>query len=200
LNLEEKVEHIIEPSLTHEGYGIVRLHITGNQRKVVQIMIERLDAQEVTLDDCVKVSRYSSTLLDVEDPFPFAYTLEVSSPGMDRPLVKPKDFIRFSGHDIKINLTEAVHSRKRFIAHLNHADNKVINVSVVSDAKESAVDDEGNAVFEDKAPSKKKSDGNKGDVMLTFDIPYDLIKNAKLHIDFDNYLVKKGQTSGKSKD
>ncbi len=175
MNLEEKVEHILEPSLTLEGYGIVRLQISGGQRKVVQIMIERLDEQEVTLDDCVRVSRYASTLLDVEDPFPFAYTLEVSSPGMDRPLVKPKDFIRFSGQDIKLNLTEAAHSRKRFIAHLNHANDTVINVSVAAEGKE-------------------KDNG----ALLTFDISYNLIKNAKLHIDFDNYSVKKGQTSGKS--
>ncbi len=171
MNLTEKVEQILAPSLEHEGYRIVRIQISGNVRKVLQIIIERLDSQEITLDDCVKVSRYASTLLDVEDPFPFAYILEVSSPGIDRPLVKPGDFVRFSGRDIKLSLTEPIHHRKRFIAHLNHADDKCINISFLVDTEE-----------------------------LSIDVPYNQINSAKLHVDFENDSVKKGKNSGKSKD
>ncbi len=172
MNLSEKVEHILAASLEHQGYAIVRVQVSGNVRKTVQIMIEKLDHTEITIEDCERVSRHASVLLDVEDPFPFAYVLEVSSPGLDRPLVKPKDFERFSGKDIKLHLTEILHHRKRFIAHLNHANDMGINVTV---KEESAEED------------------------LSFDVFYHQILSAKLHVDFGHSIGKKGKASGTSK-
>ena len=170
MTLTEKIEALIEPSLTHEGYSVVRLQITGIQRKTLQLMIERLDEVEVNIDDCVRVSRYVSSLLDVEDPIPFEYTLEVSSPGLDRPLVKKSDYKRFSGHKIKLTLNEAVENRKKFVASLDSADDEKITVSINSSDEE----------------------------VIVFDIAYHQIQNAKLNVDFDNFTVK-GKAGGKSK-
>lgn len=170
MTLIERIEQLIEPALAHEGYGVVRIQITGMQRKVLQLMIERKDEVEITIDDCVRVSRYVSSLLDVDDPLPFAYTLEVSSPGLDRPLVKKDDFKRFCGQKIKLSLTEAIEKRKKFVAHLDHADDEKITVSINSDAGE----------------------------LVTFDIPHHQIQTAKLYVDFENFTVK-GKAGGKSK-
>ena len=170
MTLTEKIEALIEPSLTHEGYSVVRLQITGIQRKTLQLMIERLDEVEVNIDDCVRVSRYVSSLLDVEDPIPFEYTLEVSSPGLDRPLVKKNDYKRFCGHKIKLSLNEAVENRKKFVASLDSADDEKITVSINSSDEE----------------------------VIVFDIAYHQIQNAKLNVDFDNFTVN-GKAGGKSK-
>ena len=97
-----QIEQMIEPSLAAMGYEIVRVHISGGHRPILQIMIERIDGREITVDDCADSSRAISALLDVEDPLPTAYELEVSSPGIDRPLTRPKDFERFAGHLAKI--------------------------------------------------------------------------------------------------
>lgn len=104
----------MEPSLEALGYGIVYVHLSKAKRPVLQIIIERLDNEGVTLDDCTTVSRTASVLLDVEDPIQEAYVLEVSSPGLDRPLVKQKDYKRFQGEDIKLQTLVALEGRKRF--------------------------------------------------------------------------------------
>ena len=159
--LSEKIENMIAPVLHSEGYSIVRIQLGGNIRKTLQIMIERNDDAEIIVEDCEKVSRLVSAILDVEDPVHEPYVLEVSSPGIDRPLVKPKDFKRFCGHAIKIALYEAIQGRKRFIADLTEADDLGIKLLLLE-----------------------------GKEQVVFDIPYGQIQNAKLYIDFDNYRVK----------
>lgn len=110
----ERVRAIIEPSLDAMGYEVVRLHETGGQRPVVQVMADRQDGAAMTVDDCAAISRSVSALLDVEDPIPTAYTLEVSSPGIDRPLTRFGDFARFAGFDARIELTRPHDGRRRF--------------------------------------------------------------------------------------
>jgi ribosome maturation factor RimP len=108
------IMEIVEPSLTAMGYGVVRVALGGGRRATLQIMAERIDDTPMTLDDCTLISHSVSALLDVADPMPGAYTLEISSPGIDRPLVRLRDYDRFSGFEAKIELDAPVDGRKRF--------------------------------------------------------------------------------------
>ena len=109
-----ELEEQLTPSLTALGYEIVRIVLQGGDVKTVQIMAERADRKSMTITDCEKVSRTVSALLDVADPFPGKYMLEVSSPGIDRPLVKPADYVRFQGSNAKIETVSQINGRKRF--------------------------------------------------------------------------------------
>ena len=109
-----ELEEQLTPSLTALGYEIVRIVLQGGDVKTVQIMAERADRKSMTITDCEKVSRTVSALLDVADPFPGKYMLEVSSPGIDRPLVKPADYVRFQGSNAKIETVSEINGRKRF--------------------------------------------------------------------------------------
>lgn len=113
--LRERIEAIIGPSLTGMGYELVQVRlIEGAKRRTLQIMAERLDQVNMTVDDCAAISHQVSALLDVEDPIKQAYSLEISSPGIDRPLIKRKDFEKYVGHDAKIETNLPVDGRKRF--------------------------------------------------------------------------------------
>ena len=111
-----QVERLIAPSLAAMGYEIVRVRLSGGSRPTLQIMAERTDGAEMTVDGCVDISRAVSAILDVEDPIAGAYVLEVSSPGIEpaRPLTRPADFARFAGHEVKLEAADAVDGRKRF--------------------------------------------------------------------------------------
>ncbi len=110
----KRVETIIAPTLQDMGFDLVRVRISGAQRRTLQIMAERLDDGTMTVEDCAAISRAVSTLLDVEDPIKGSYTLEVSSPGLDRPLTRPKDYTRFAGLEAKIELREPMDGQRRF--------------------------------------------------------------------------------------
>lgn len=105
---------IIEPSLAAMGYRLVRVAFLGARRTTLQIMAERLDDAPMTVDDCTEISRSVSALLDVADPIAGAYLLEVSSPGLDRPLTRPEDYDRFAGFAAKVELGRPLDGRKRF--------------------------------------------------------------------------------------
>ncbi len=109
-----RIEEIITPSVEAMGYEVVRVQVTGGQHAVLQIMAERADGAPMTVEDCADLSRSISALLDVEDPIKNAYTLEVSSPGIDRPLTRLKDYERFAGFEAKLETRLAVDGRKRF--------------------------------------------------------------------------------------
>jgi ribosome maturation factor RimP len=110
----EGFEGTIAPALTAMGYRLVRIAFTGGRRATLQIMAERQDETAMTVDDCAQLSHTISTLLDVADPIASPYALEVSSPGIDRPLVRRDDFERFAGREAKIDLKEPIDGRKRF--------------------------------------------------------------------------------------
>jgi len=116
------VERLIAPSLAAAGYEIVRVLLMGHHRQVLQIMIERTDRSPLSVDDCAQVSRNVSALLDVEDLIPGSYTLEVSSPGIDRPLTRPEHFVRFAGFEAKLETRTAVDGRRRFQGRLMGVD------------------------------------------------------------------------------
>jgi ribosome maturation factor RimP len=108
------VERLIAPSLAATGYEIVRVLFMGHHRPVLQIMIERTDRSPLSVEECAQVSRSVSALLDVEEVIAGSYTLEVSSPGIDRPLTRPEHFARFAGFEAKLETRTAVDGRKRF--------------------------------------------------------------------------------------
>jgi ribosome maturation factor RimP len=108
-----RVAGLIEPVLESMGYRLVLVRLMGGSDAILEIMAERADGT-MTVEDCEAVSHAVSPLLDVHDPVDGAYRLQVSSPGIDRPLVRPADFERWAGYEVKIELKEAVSGRKRF--------------------------------------------------------------------------------------
>ncbi len=116
--LERRIESLISPTIESMGFGLVRVRLFGQQRLRLQVMIERLDEAPLDVDDCAEVSRAVSAVLDVDDPISDGYTLEVSSPGIDRPLVRLADFERFAGFAAKIELDAPMDGRRRFAGRL----------------------------------------------------------------------------------
>ncbi|QAU43937.1 ribosome maturation factor RimP [Bradyrhizobium guangzhouense] len=108
-----RVSAVAAPVLEGMGYRLVRIRISGEAGCTVQIMAERPDGS-MLLEDCEAISRALSPVLDVADPIDRAYRLEISSPGIDRPLVRRSDFERYSGHLVKIEMAVAHEGRKRF--------------------------------------------------------------------------------------
>ncbi len=111
--LEQSLAALAEPIVEAAGFELVRVRITGGDQMVVQFIAERAD-RTMNVDDCATVSRALSEVFDEEDPIGEEYTLEVSSPGIARPLTRMKDFEDFKGHLIKAELIEALDGRKRF--------------------------------------------------------------------------------------
>ncbi|MSO80828.1 MAG: ribosome maturation factor RimP [Alphaproteobacteria bacterium] len=120
---------IVEPALAAQGLELVRVAVQGHGRPVLLIMIGRSDEADVAMDDCVAASRTVSTLLDVADPMPGEYRLEVSSPGLDRPLTRAGDFARYAGHDARVEMREAVDGQRRFRGRLEGIDGDVVTLT-----------------------------------------------------------------------
>ena len=135
--LTDHIADLISPSIEALGYELVRVTLAGNTRKVLQIMAEPKDGRVMSVEDCARVSRAVSAILDVEDPISGAYSLEVSSPGIDRPLTRPKDFDRYAGHEAKIETHEPIEGRKRFKGILKGVANE--NVKIDSEGAELAL-------------------------------------------------------------
>ena len=111
--LEQRIAHIVEPVANDLGYALVRVKITQENGCTLQIMAEDA-AGRFTITDCERLSKDLSPVLDVEDPIDREYHLEVSSPGIDRPLVRARDYRAYLGHEAKIELADAIAGRKRF--------------------------------------------------------------------------------------
>jgi ribosome maturation factor RimP len=109
-----QIEELIEPTVHDLGFGVVRVTLTGGQRPTLQVMVEPLAGGPMTVDHCAEISRAVSALLDVSDPIGGAYRLEVTSPGIDRPLVRRGDFERFAGFEARLETAEPIAGRRRF--------------------------------------------------------------------------------------
>lgn len=120
------------------GYELVRVALSGGAKPTVQIMVERADGTPVGLEDCTAVSRALGAVLDVADPLPGAWTLEVSSPGIDRPLARPKDWNRFMGHLARVELAEPIAGRRRFSGIVLGADEQTARLRL-EDGSEAAL-------------------------------------------------------------
>jgi ribosome maturation factor RimP len=127
--LAAALAELVEPVLADLGFRLVRIRIDGRGQTTVQVMAERPDGT-ITVDDCELISRRLSPLLDVHDLVQGSYRLEVSSPGIDRPLVRPSDFEDWAGHEAKVELTEFVSGRKRFRGRLEGYEEGEIRLEV----------------------------------------------------------------------
>lgn len=153
--LAARVAAIVEPAIEDLGYRLVRVKVSGQNGCTVQIMAERADGT-FSIEDCELVSKDISPVLDVDDPVKTAYHLEVSSPGIDRPLVRPIDFVRAVGHEAKIELSRPIETgtgegRRRYRGIIHAA---------LDEAVELTIDATGGA--------------------LTVALPYDAIEDARL--------------------
>jgi ribosome maturation factor RimP len=111
--LDRRLAAIVRPTIEDLGFELVRLRLQGSKRAVLQIMAERPDGG-IEVDECARISRAVSAVLDVEDPIHAEYVLEVSSPGIDRPLTRLKDFERWAGYEARVETSEPVEGRRRF--------------------------------------------------------------------------------------
>jgi ribosome maturation factor RimP len=111
---EQQIEGLITPILESMGYDMVRVQISGTRRPTMQVMAERKDEAPMSVDDCADISRAISAVLDVEDPIDEAYQLEVSSPGIDRPLTRARDYERYAGFEARVELKIAQDGQRRF--------------------------------------------------------------------------------------
>jgi ribosome maturation factor RimP len=125
-SLHAKFDTVINPM----GYAVVRVQINGMVRKTLQIMIEKLDEQPINVEDCAIVSRTLSVHLNVEDPISGHYVLEISSPGLERPLIQPKDYKRFQGQEIVVKTILPVGNRKIFQGTLETATDDGVSLAL----------------------------------------------------------------------
>ena len=122
---------LIEPEAKAEGFDLVRVKLMGGKSDpTLQVMAERPETGQLSLEDCAQLSRRLSDLLDKEDPIEGAYRLEVSSPGIDRPLTRPGDYERWAGHEARISLAESIDGRKQFNGTLAGRDGDQVLVEV----------------------------------------------------------------------
>ena len=109
-----EIESLIGGSVEAMGYGLIRLQLSRGTNAKLQVMVERTDGAGMTVDDCARVSKTVEAILDVENPIEEPYVLEVSSPGIDRPLTRLSDFTRFSGFEAKVEIRLPIEGRRRF--------------------------------------------------------------------------------------
>jgi ribosome maturation factor RimP len=152
---EREIADLAEPVLEELGFRLVRVKLSGRDGWTVQVMAERTEVQ-MTIEDCASISRKLSPLLDALDPMPGAYRLEVSTPGIDRPLVRPSDFASWAGHEAKVELKELVDGRKRVRGRIEGVAN-------------------GEALLQIELPGEEEPQ--------TIGIPFSLISEAKLVAD-----------------
>ncbi|SFC78650.1 ribosome maturation factor RimP [Tropicimonas isoalkanivorans] len=112
-NMDQRLAEILTPVIEGMGYELVRIRLMSGKTKTLQIMAEKPDGG-IEVDDCAEISTAASAVLDVEDPIEDNYTLEVSSPGIDRPLTRLKDFETWAGYEAKLETAELIDGRRRF--------------------------------------------------------------------------------------
>ena len=126
--LEARIAEAILPTLTHLGYELVRVQVSGKETPTVQIMADRADGAIFTVDDCEAISHAVGAVLDVADPIKSEWTLEVSSAGIDRPLTRAKDWLRFAGHVATVELLVPQDGRRRWKGRILAADENEVRL------------------------------------------------------------------------
>jgi len=127
--LEARIAAIVEPVANDLGYALVRVKVTPENGCTLQIMAEDENGR-FTISDCEALSKDLSPILDVEDPIDREYHLEVSSPGIDRPLVRKRDFETYIGHEAKVELAEMIEGRKRFRGIIEAVDDETVTIKL----------------------------------------------------------------------
>jgi ribosome maturation factor RimP len=120
---------IVSPVIEDMGFELVRIRLQGGNQPVLQIMADKPDGG-IEVDDCADISTAVSAVLDVEDPIVEAYTLEVSSPGIDRPLTRLKDFDNFNGYEAKLETSELIDGRRRFKGQLSGVEDDEVLITI----------------------------------------------------------------------
>ena len=133
--IDRRLAEIISPVIEDLGYELVRIRLMSGKSTTLQIMADKPDGG-IEVDDCAEISNAVSAVLDVEDPILDAYTLEVSSPGIDRPLTRLKDFDTFEGYEAKIETTEMIDGRRRFKGMLAGIDGEEVLINLPGDGGE----------------------------------------------------------------
>lgn len=126
----DALEELIGPTVEAMGYDVVRVRLGGSRPPRLQVMVERRDAAAMTVDDCAAISAALSALLDIEDPLEGRYDLEVSSPGIDRPLVRLDDFARFAGFEAKLETMAPIAGRRRFRGRLGAVEADKVSIDL----------------------------------------------------------------------
>jgi ribosome maturation factor RimP len=132
---------MITPSVEALGFRLVSINYTAGKTPRLQIMAEHAETGRMNVEDCENVSRTISAVLDVEDPLVGAYALEISSPGIDRPLVELEDFEKFLGFDAKVEISKAVDGRKRFKGRLRTVKEGIVTIESKNEVFELAYQD-----------------------------------------------------------
>jgi len=165
---EKKLLEIIDPILLDMGFELVRLRLMSNKEITLQIMAIRPNGY-INVDECAEISTAISAVLDVEDPILDAYNLEVSSPGIDRPLTRIKDFEEFEGYEAKIETVDLIDGRKRFRGTLAGINGSEILINL----------DEGTIGLEFDWLAEAK-------LILTDDLIKEMLKQRKINQNFDD--------------
>ena len=165
--VEKKLLGLINPLIADMGFELVRLRLMSNKEITLQIMVARPDGF-INVDECADLSTAISALLDVEDPIIDAYSLEVSSPGIDRPLTRIKDFEEFEGYDARLETVELIDGRKRFKGILAGTNGSEIMINV----------DEGTIGLEFEWLAEAK-------LILTDELVKEMLKQRKLYQNFN---------------
>lgn len=131
-------EALIGPTLEQMGYALVRVMLGSGHAPTLQVMAERSDGKPMAVEDCEAISRALSAKLDVEDPIASSYMLEVSSPGIDRPLVRPADYRRFAGHVARIETRAPLAGRRRFSGRIAAASDSHVRIALEEGGAEGA--------------------------------------------------------------
>jgi ribosome maturation factor RimP len=127
--IDRRLAAIVQPVIEGMGFELVRIRLLGSKYSTVQIMAERPEGG-IEVDDCAKISIAVSAILDVEDPIEEEYTLEVSSPGIDRPLTRLKDFEAWEGYEAKLETSELIDGQRRFKGQLAGVEGDEVLVNI----------------------------------------------------------------------
>ncbi|PKP81236.1 MAG: ribosome maturation factor RimP [Alphaproteobacteria bacterium HGW-Alphaproteobacteria-18] len=132
---ERRLLSLVQPVAEGLGMDTVRLRVQGGRRPHLQIMAERAGGAPTDVEDCARLSRALSPVLEAADPISEAYTLEVSTPGIDRPLTRPGDFARWIGHAVRIELARPIDGRRRFTGTITGEDNDGAHIELDDETK-----------------------------------------------------------------
>jgi ribosome maturation factor RimP len=135
MSVSQRIEQIIGPTVKDLGFDVVRVQLSGEHNPRLQVMAEPFEERTMTVEDCATISRAVSALLDVEDPISSAFTLEVSSPGLDRPLVRLAHFERYAGFEARIEVSDMIDGQKRFRGRLGGVDGENVLMEVDGDER-----------------------------------------------------------------
>lgn len=136
--IDRRLAEIIAPVIEDMGYELVRLRLQGGKTATLQIMADRPEGG-INVDDCAEISTMVSATLDVEDPIEDNYHLEVSSPGIDRPLTRLKDFATFEGYEARLDLNQPIDGRKRFKGVLAGVEGEEVLLNITENGEEHTI-------------------------------------------------------------